>query len=217
MSVDNQHGVAFGRRGRENRAQPVLAGPPAKPARPVGGILRLFGSTSLLLAVAGAVFWVLPGIQKLNAETARAEQKVVQIVNQPIAHLSRSGQFEVFFPGWFHPGAIRPDFNNVDVRATQELPYAKSDYVTSDLNPTEMFIGRELEFNAMTKYFYTDRTLPKKRLSNAEMIEINDLYRVMGHDEQVIFMRWLMIAGLVVAGFGLASLLLLRRGFRPAD
>ena len=40
---------------------------------------------------------------------------------------------------------------------------------------SEMFIGSELEFNAMTKYFYTDLTLPKKRLSNTEMIKINGL------------------------------------------
>lgn len=217
MNVDNQQGVAFGRRGRESRAQPVLAGRTVKPARPVGHILRLVGLTSLVLVVAGAVFWALSAIQKLNAETARAEQRVVQIVNQPITHMPRSGQWMEYSPGWFHPGAIKPDFSNVDIRATQEFPYASSDHVTSDLNPTEMFIGDELEFNAMTKYFYTDRALPKKRLSNAEMIKINNLYRIVGHDEQAISMRWLMIAGLVVVGFCLGSLLLLHRGFRPAD
>jgi hypothetical protein len=52
-----------------------------------------------------------------------------------------------------------------------------------------MFIGRELEFNPMTKYFHTDRTLPKKRLSEAEMLEINRLYRVIGRDEQALAMR----------------------------
>jgi len=46
-------------------------------------------------------------------------------------------------------------------RDTQELMY--TGHVSSDLNPSEMFIGSELEFNSMTKYFYTDRTLPKKR------------------------------------------------------
>ena len=33
----------------------------------------------------------------------------------------------------------------------------------------------------MTKYFYTDRSVPKKRLTEAEMLEINKLYRVIGH------------------------------------
>ena len=82
-------------------------------------------------------------------------------------------------------------------------------HVTSDVNPSEMFIGRELEFNAMTKYFYTDLTLPKKRLSNSEMITINGLYRVIGQGEQALLMRWLTIAGLVVVGICLASALFL--------
>ena len=62
---------------------------------------------------------------------------------------------------------MKPDFDNVDIRATQEFPYDGN--VTSDVNPSEMFIGSELEFNAMTKYFYADLTLPKKRLSSAEL------------------------------------------------
>lgn len=144
-------------------------------------------------------------------EAARAEQRVVEIVNQPITHLPRSGPVSVFSPGWFHPGATKPDFNNVDIRATQELTY--EGYVASDLNPSEMFMGSELEFNAMTKYFYTDRTLPKKRLSDAEMVKISDLYRVIGHDEQAIMTLWLTVIGLAVVGFCLGSslLLLIRR------
>jgi hypothetical protein len=163
--------------------------------------------TSLLLVVVAVVLWAFPGIEALNAETARTEQSVIKIVNQPITHLPRSGPVGLFSPGWFHPDAIKPDFNNVDIRATQELSY--EGHVTSDLNPSEMFIGSELEFNAMTKYFYTDRTLPKKRLSGTEMVEINGLYRVIGHDEQAILMRWLTIIGLVVVGFCLGSVLLL--------
>lgn len=93
------------------------------------------------------------------------------------------------FAGWFHPGAAKPDFNTVDIRATQEFPYSAYDHVTSDLNPTEMFIGAELEFNPMTKYFYTDRTLPKRRLSDTEMVEINGLYRVIGRNQQAVSVR----------------------------
>jgi len=83
-------------------------------------------------------------------------------------------------PIWFHPGATRPDFANVDIRATQEMPYDKFDYVTSDFTPDVGFPGNQLEFNAMTKYFYTDRTIPKKKLTEDEMLEINRLYRVIG-------------------------------------
>ena len=46
-----------------------------------------------------------------------------------------------------------------------------------------VFLGKELEFNSKTKYFYTDRSLPKKKLSEAEMLEINRLYRVIARDE----------------------------------
>jgi hypothetical protein len=82
--------------------------------------------------------------------------------------------------GWFHPGALTPDFNNIDVRTTQKLAYQNSPYVTSPLNPNVVFMGPELEFNSMTKYFYTDRSMPKKKLHESEMIEINQLYRVIG-------------------------------------
>lgn len=47
-----------------------------------------------------------------------------------------------------------------------------------------VFLGRELEFNANTRYFYTDRSLPKKKLTEPEMLEINRLYRIIGHCEQ---------------------------------
>jgi|EndMetStandDraft_8_1072994.scaffolds.fasta_scaffold343637_2 hypothetical protein len=210
MNVDHPS-AAFGRLGRESRAPAALADRAAKPARAIGQVAYLFGLAGLLLAVVGAIFWILPSIEKLNAQTAQAEQRVVEIVNQPITHLPRAGPVELFSPGWFHAGAMKPDFDNVDIRATQEFPYDGN--VTSDVNPSEMFIGSELEFNAMTKYFYADLTLPKKRLSNAEMIRINGLYRVIGQGEQALLTRWLTIAGLVAVGIclGSALLLLIRR------
>jgi hypothetical protein len=220
MNLDDQAGAAFGRRGREIMSPAARADAAAKPARSIGHVACLAGLAVLLLAVAAAIFWVLQGMVTPDAEIMRAEQRVSDIVNQPITHLPRSGEFGVFSPGWFHPGAEKPDFNNVDVRTTQELLYDKYDHVTSDLNPTEMFIGSELEFNAMTKYFYTDRTLPKKRLSDSEMVEINGLYRVIGRNEHEILMAWLTIAALGAMGFGLAgALFLLIRGslLRPVD
>jgi len=115
-----------------------------------------------------------------------AVRRVAAIVNQPITRLPRTPEMKIesFGPGWFHPGATRPDFNHVDVTMSQELPYSKFEYVSSDLNPGEAFLGAELEFNSMTKYFYTDRTIPKKRLTMDEMLEINRLYRVIGLSEQ---------------------------------
>jgi hypothetical protein len=124
-------------------------------------------------------------IASLEAERDGAVARVRQIVNRPVTALPRpaDAQVALFQPGWFHPGAIRPDFNTVDVRRTQETPYARFDYVTSDLNPGMMFRGAELEFNAMTKYFYADRSMPKKKLTEAEMTEVNRLYRVIGRSE----------------------------------
>ena len=122
----------------------------------------------------------------INAQKDQAVASVQQIVNQPVTHLQQTPEMEVstYSPGWFHPGAITPDFNHVDVRKTQELPYQAHQYVTSDLNPGEVFLGGELEFNSMTKYFYTDRSAPKKKLTEAEMLQINDLYRVIGRCNQ---------------------------------
>ena len=121
-----------------------------------------------------------------QAEMDAAIHQVERIVNQPVTAYRRvpGMQVSISSPGWFHEGAIKPDFNTVDVRATQETPYAAQPYVTSDLNPNIVFVGRELEFNSMTKYFYTNRSLPKKKLTQPEMEEINRLYRIIGRCQQ---------------------------------
>jgi hypothetical protein len=109
-------------------------------------------------------------------------------VNRPVAAYARTPGYSVsvYSPGWFHEGATKPDFNTVDVRKSQELIYASQQYVSSDLNPNMMFMGRDLEFNAMTKFFYTNRSLPKHKLTEAEMLEINQLYRTIGQCESKI-------------------------------
>jgi hypothetical protein len=129
-----------------------------------------------------------PGAQvnAIAGEINAAVRRIVAIVNQPITRLPRTPEMKIvsFGPGWFHPGATRPDFNNVDITTTQDFSFYNYEYVSSDLNPTEAFLGAELEFNSMTKYFYTDRSIPKKRLTKNEMLEINHLYRVIGLGEQ---------------------------------
>lgn len=121
-------------------------------------------------------------------EMTNAYQRVLQIVNQPVKAYARPEDtpVSVYSPGWFHPGASKPDFNTVDIRKTQELTYAKSRFATSDLNPGIVYLGQDLEFNSMTKYFYTNRTIPKHKLTEAEMLEINQLYRVIGRCEDGI-------------------------------
>ena len=142
----------------------------------------------------GAALYQLQTITEADKASGRAVVKkelntavlrVEQIVNQPVIPLTQTPEMEVstYSPGWFHPGADRPDFKTVDIRATQDLRFAKNQYVTSDLNPGVVFLGKDLEFNSKTKYFYTDRSLPKKKLTEAEMLEINRLYRVIARDE----------------------------------
>ncbi len=116
-------------------------------------------------------------------ELTNAWSAVLKIVNQPVTAYGRKQGMHVsnFSPGWFHAGANTPDFNNVDIRTTQELPYAGHEYVTSDLNPGVVFLGKDLEFNPNTKLFYANRALPKHKLTDAQMQEINRLYRIIGH------------------------------------
>lgn len=124
----------------------------------------------------------------LTAQRTRAVDRVKAIVNQPVRSLPRSAveEFSNYREGWFHAGALTPDFNNVDIRKTQKLAYKDSPYVSSYLNPNVVFVGPELEFNPMTKYFYVDRTVPKKKLTEAEMIEINQLYRIIGKCDSML-------------------------------
>jgi hypothetical protein len=125
----------------------------------------------------------------IKAQMQDAIAHVEAIVNQPVTQLPRTPDMtdvSEYSPGWFHPGALRPDFDNVDVRATQQFTYDAHEYATSDLNPGVVFIGKELEFNAMTKFFYTDRSLPKKKLTGEEMDMINQFYRVIGRCQKLL-------------------------------
>ena len=121
----------------------------------------------------------------IQSEMKTAIQAVQRIVNQPVTQLTRNATMQVSeYPYWFHEGAAKPDFNTVDVRAARDISYGKHQYVSSALNPGMVFLGAELEFNPMTKYFYADYSLPKKKLSEGEMLEINRLYRVIGKCQQ---------------------------------
>lgn len=128
-------------------------------------------------------------ITRKNAQAIMTDaiERVKAIINQPVRALPRTPSMHVstFSPGWFHAGAGKPDFATVDVRATQDTAhFASHPYVTSDLNPGVAFAGSEVEFNSMTKWFYVDRSLPKKKLAEAEMLEINRLYRIIGKCEE---------------------------------
>ncbi len=156
-----------------------------------GGGGRCSAQTNLARASTGTVLNTNTPegkIAALRAEMNTAVQWVERIINQPVAPVPRRRgmHVSVFKEGWFHPGAHKPDFNNVDVRTSRETPYDQYQYVTSDLNPGVVFVGNQLEFNSNTKYFYKNRSLPKKKLTEAEMLEINQLYRIIGRCEREI-------------------------------
>jgi hypothetical protein len=123
-------------------------------------------------------------IAALQLQMKKAIDEVTAIVNQPVASVPLTPDLGagVWTEAWFHPGAIRPDFNKVDIRATQETKtYSSWPYITNNVDhPGVAFKGSDVEFNAMTKIFYQDRSLPKKKLTEDEMLEINRLYRIIG-------------------------------------
>jgi len=121
-------------------------------------------------------------IAALQLQLTNAWHQVETIINQPVRAYRRNPDYDVavYSSGWFDPGAMTPNFNTVDVRQSQQLVYTDA-WVSSDLTVNMMFLGKDLEFNAMTKLFYTNRSLPKKKLSEAEMLQINSLYRTIGH------------------------------------
>jgi hypothetical protein len=168
-----------------SRAAVLLTG---KFPRIVGLMAAVGGFLGMVVAAPAQPVTTTPDsrVATLQAEMDEAMQQVRTIVNQPVQAL-RPGpgmRYSNAPEGWFHEGATKPDFNTVDVRQTQTFPYEKQPYITSPLNPGVVFLGPQLEFNSMTKYFYTNYALPKKRLTEAEMVEINRLYRIIGRCEQ---------------------------------
>jgi hypothetical protein len=102
-----------------------------------------------------------------------------------VRHLKRTPDMIVKnFTDWGGHDVFKPDFDTIDVRTTRQEMFDGYEYVTCDLNPGEAFIGHELEFNEMTKYFYNNFATPKKKLTDAEMVEINQLCRVIGRCEK---------------------------------
>ena len=151
-------------------------------------VVNLFFPSSISAQQTNPVMTANQSLAGLELEMTNAYQRVLQIVNKPVRAFAKTPGLAAtrYGPGWFHDGASKPDFNTVDIRLSQEFPYAQKKYVTSDLTPKVVFFGQDLEFNAMTKIFYTNRSLPKHKLTEAEMIEINQLYRVIGKCEQAV-------------------------------
>ena len=126
-------------------------------------------------------------LEAAKKESSEAIAKVLKIVNQPARAMKRTPEMRVWeYEYWFHPGATKPAFDTVDVKASQQLDYEGEDYVCLKDHPDLVWAGADLEFNSMTKFFYVDRSLPKKKLTADEMAEINRLYRIIGHCEKTL-------------------------------
>ncbi len=125
----------------------------------------------------------LAQVAEARAKIADAVARARQIINQPVQSVPITDGMKVimFGPVWFHPGAVTPAFSSVNIEATQETKnYEDCPFISSDLNPGQAFVGADCEFNAMTKIFYTDRSVPKKKLTLQEMQQVDHLYRVIG-------------------------------------
>ena len=121
----------------------------------------------------------------VEKDMREAVSKVQNIVNQPATISRRNPDMRVWeYDYWFRPGVDKPDFSTVDVRNTQQSPYDNEDFVCLQAQPAIVWVGRDLEFNPMTKFFYVDRSIPKKKLTQDEMITVNKLYRVIGRCEK---------------------------------
>jgi hypothetical protein len=129
-------------------------------------------------------------LAEAKAEMADAIAKVEAIVNQPpdsLPHDLGSVEGTIYKGHWKRGRKIKPDFDHVDVRLTQEFPYVEDNaIVTCDTTLGRIFASASLEFNPMLEYFYTSPTLPAKRLMPSEMDEINHLYRIIGKCERRI-------------------------------
>ena len=130
-------------------------------------------------------------IASLKMEFAKTVKQVVDIVNQPVTRLPPAAGMTIgtFPDGWFHPGAALPNFDKDDVSRTQDSSLYVGhgyDFVTSPLNPGVVFPVDDLAFNSQTKIFYQDLSTPKKKLSEAELRQINALYRIIGRDGRTL-------------------------------
>jgi len=118
-------------------------------------------------------------IAAIRLKRARAEDRVRTIVNQPAPSLARTVHMRVHTTqgAWYPEPAGAPDFANVDVRATQQKNYDAKGYLAAGADPGTVYLGDNLEYNPALAYYYSDRTVPKTKLTPGEMEEINALFR----------------------------------------
>ena len=117
-------------------------------------------------------------------ELEAAMGRVRGIVNQTPPTVPRPPLGAESYHYGFHPGALTPDFAHADLYSTREL--WKGDYVNMDTAPGVFYRSADCEFNPQTKFFYTNRDVPKKKLTDAEIAEVVRLYRAIAADQLVL-------------------------------
>jgi hypothetical protein len=123
-------------------------------------------------------------VAKAQKDLRDAIEKVKGIVNQPVAMVPRNFRMKVEALDSFFPDpATKPDFNTVDIKTTRRKDYDQFEFVCLKSNPTVVWVGKTLEFNPMTRYFYDDLSVPKKKLTDDDMDEIDRLYKIIGRCE----------------------------------
>ncbi len=119
-----------------------------------------------------------PVIPEFQAVT----QQIQAIVNQtPTTRPDKVGSTVSI---GFHAGAIKPNFKAItlpELKRGREFYNAETAWMQDA--PNVFYLARETEFNPMTKYFYTDRSKAKKRLSDAEYDRLLVLYHRLGELE----------------------------------
>ncbi len=125
-------------------------------------------------------------IASIRLRRARTEERIRSLVNQPPPSLPRTVRMRVQSTSgaWYPETSAAPDYAQVDVRATQQNNYDGKGYLATATDPGVVYLGDELEFNPVLNYYYVDRTLPKKKLTPAEMEQINALFREIAELDQ---------------------------------
>ncbi len=132
---------------------------------------------------------VLTGLQGKAASAARGEfdkttKKVQGIVNQVPTIVSKPPAGAEVYHYAFHPGAEPPNYDAENLASTREL--WKGEYAYIEGVPDVYYRSADCEFNPQTKFFYTSRAVPKKKLTDAEYAELTRLYHQLGQQQKAI-------------------------------
>ncbi len=119
-----------------------------------------------------------PAAVNHGREIETVTKEIQNIVNQLPMRIEASGVSKGAFL-WVAPEMPgKPDLGRItleDFRRNQELKYSRR-LVRREVDPVEYYQGDDTEINLNTIFFYTDRSRPKKKLSDSEYLQLVTLY-----------------------------------------